>query len=218
MTKNNTGTSQKHMQIKKSSAQSFIAVVVASVVVSMTLVLANIMYDTSKFNSKVQGALEDTKLQLVANIEAVDSLEKSFAALQNGDNLIAKQPEDKKNSEIILDSLPSVYDFPEIASSVNRLAEISEVELVAFQGTDLGSDATNQSTLVEPIKIPFSVEVKGSYSAIAKFLLNSERNIRPIIVKSVSLSVSGNELSASVSAETSYQPAFDITIQKEVIR
>lgn len=213
--KNNT--SSMHGQITKAATQTFIAVAIASVVVSMSLVLLNILWGTAKYNSRVQGQQEETRKVLQSNVEAAPELEKSFRNLEIGDNLLTGQPDDKKNSEVILDALPSKFDFPALATSIDALAARSSVELDTFSGVDLGSGATQSSASPEPEVIPFNVEVKGSYASITKFLKGLEDSIRPISVVSIKLSGTDSNLTASIKAETNYQPAFDLTIQKEVV-
>ena len=68
-----------------------------------------------------------------------------------------------------------------------------------------------------PEAIPFSVEVEGSYESVAKFLRGVENSVRPIKVVRVDLAGTTNKLRATIDAETSYQPAFDLTIQKEPV-
>lgn len=209
------GTSAKHVQINKASTQTFIVVAVAAVVVSMSLVLLNILWGNAKFNSKVHGRQEQARDQLIDNIAAVGPLQESFERLEIGADLIQGQPEDKKNSEVILDALPSRFDFPELAVSIDNLARQSSVTLTSFRGTDLGESALTSSPSPFPEQIPFIMDIEGSYQDITVFLSNLENSIRPIKVQSIEMSGIDSKLSISVTAETSYQPAFDLTIQEE---
>ena len=213
-----TGTSTKHSQIRQASTQTFVAVAVSSVVVSMSIVMLNILWETSKFNSSVHDAQGVAKDILETNIEAAKPLQESFDRLEISGNLIPTQADNKKNSEVILDALPSKFDFPELAASISNLAKVSSVELKSFRGTDIGSDATQSSPSPVAEQIPFTMEVEGSYSAVAKFLLNMENSIRPIKTLSLDLSGTDNKLRATINAETSYQPAFDLKIQKRTVQ
>ena len=215
---NKAPATAKHAQIDKASTQTFAAVTVAAIVVSMSLVLLNILWGTSRFNTKVQGELEIARDALQTNLERVGPLQESFNRFEIGDNLIPDQEEEKKNSELVLDALPSKFDFPELAASINNLAEEAGVELSSFNGTDLGSDTSGSSSNPRAQEIPFSMRVVGSYSGISKFLRGIENSIRPITVLSIDLTGSSSNLQASVTAETVYQPAVDLTIQKETIQ
>ena len=211
------GTSTKHAQIRTASTHIFIGVAVASVVVSMSLVTLNIMWGTASFNEKVHGKQEEARDTLEQNIEAIKPLQESFQRLEIGGKLIPAQPDDKTNSELILDALPSAYDFPELATTMNNLAESSGVNLLAFRGSDEGSTAQTSAPNPEPVVIPFTVEVEGTYEDVTRFLLNTESSIRPIRVLSMDLTGSSSKLELVMNAETSYQPAFDLTIQKETV-
>lgn len=213
-----TGNTTKHALIEKASTQVFVTVAIASIVVSMSLVFLNILWGTAQFNTRVQDAQEIARDTLEANLEAVPSLAESFNNLELGDDLIPDQPEDKENSEVVLDALPSVYDFPELATSVNNLAKLSSVKMTEFAGEDITESATSAAVDPEPQPVSFSVEVEGSYSAIAKFLRGIENSIRPMNVKSINLAGSRTKLIVAVTVETVYQPAVDLTIQKRTIQ
>lgn len=217
--KNKIGSiSTKHMQIKKASSQTFAAVAVASVIASMSLVLINILWGTAQYNIKVQDEQEKVRDVLIANLEVVPDLESSFRNLEIGSDLLEKQPAGKSNSEVILDALPSRYDFIELAASIDNLAKEASVNLDSFRGTDLGSDTIQSSPNPTPQSIAFSMEVEGSYAAMSKFLRGIETSIRPIKVNSLSISGTDDKLKASISAETSYQPAFDLDVQTKVVQ
>lgn len=213
-----SGSSTKHTQIRQASTQTFITVALASVLVSMALVMLNILWGTAQFNMRVHEKQEIARDALEANIAAVGPLTESFERLEIGSDLIPNQPGDKNNSEVILDALPSRYDFPELAASLNNLAEVSTVQLKSFRGTDLGSDAIQSSPAPFAESIPFSVEVEGSYQGVTKFLSNLEKSIRPMKVLSVGMSGTDSKLTANINIETQYQPAFDLTIRKDGVR
>jgi Tfp pilus assembly protein PilO len=208
----------KHLQIQKAASSIFLTVAAAAVVVSMSLVILNILWGNAKYNSKVQGLQEETRDTLKANLAIVPDLRNSFENLEIGADLIPEQGVDKKNSEVVLDALPSKFDYPGLASSIDNLARRSSVKLEAFKGTDLGSGATQSSPNPAPEAIPFSVEVEGPYSSIKKFLQGIEDSIRPLKVTRVSLTGTDDKLRASFDMETYYQPAFDLTVRKEAVR
>lgn len=208
----------KQAQIKKAGSTVFIAVAIASIIVSMSLVLLNILWGNARYNSKVQGQQEIARDTLETNVQVFEELQVSFDELENSNELIPQQPDDKKNSEIILDALPSAYDFPALTSSINNLATMSAVEIQRFEGVDLGEDALQSSNAPTPESIPLEISVEGSYESIAKFLENLENSIRPINVKSLSMNGTTGSIRADISLETYYQPAFDLTIEKETVQ
>ncbi len=207
----------KQSQIKNASAKTFISVAVASVIVSISVVLLNILWNTSKYNARTQDLQTTARNTLKDNIEVVKELEKSFTTLELSSKLIPDQSIKKSNSELVLDALPSKYDFPALVSSINNLAQRSAVKLTSFQGVDLGSSAEQSSTKPVPIDIPFNIEVEGKYDSIAKFLKGMESSIRPMKVMVLNLSGTDSRIHASLTVETYYQPAFDLSIEKRVV-
>lgn len=209
--------STKHIQIEKASSTAFAAVAIASVLVSFSIVFLNILWGTARYNSKVHTAQEEVRDTLKANLEAVGDLENSYRNLEIGSDLIKQQPTDKKNSEVVLDALPSKFDYPALVSSINNLAKRSGVKLKSFQGTDTGEDALQFSTTPAPVEIPLNIQVEGSYDRVKQFLRATELSIRPIHVTSLDISGSDNLLRVSAGINVYYQPAFDLSLtEKEV--
>ncbi len=204
--------STKHLQIKKASSTVFAVVAIAAVVVSFCIVLLNILWGTSKYNTRVHSAQEEVRDVLTQNLEVVPDLQESFKNLEIGGEIIGNQPADKENSEVVLDALPSKFDFPALVSSINNLAETTSVKLKSFQGTDVGAAAVQKNNQPTPIEIPFDIEVEGSYDAVKKFLKGVEDSIRPIEVSVIDISGSDKNLRVNVTALTYYQPAFDLEL------
>ena len=209
--------STKHLQIQKASSTVFATVAIASVVVSFCLVFLNILWGTAQFNSRVHDKQEDVRDLLEDNLKAAPELEESFKNLEISASLIPEQPDDKKNSEIILDALPSKFDFPALVSSINNLAKETSVSLRSFQGTDVGEEAAQSSNRPEPVEIPFIIEVEGKYEAVKKFLRGIETSIRPFEVKKLNLSGTDGNMRVNVEAVTYYQPAFNLEVTTEVV-
>ncbi len=209
--------SSKNSQIQKASTQTFASVAIASIIVSTSVVIINILWSNANYNSKVHGVQEEARDTLQSNIDVTAELEESFRRLEIGADLLSDQDPDKKNSEIILDALPSKFDFPELATSMENLAESSSVNLESIGGTDLGSEAASSSPTPVPTSIPFTLGIDGDYASINKFLQGLENSIRPIRVVSINMSGTSDSLRVTISAETTYQPAFDNTIQTQVV-
>lgn len=210
--------STKHLQIKKASSVVFLTVAAASVVVSFSIVFLNILWGTSQFNAKVQDKQEETRDTLIDNLEVAPKLQQSFNNLEIGGELIPGQQNDKKNSEVVLDALPSKFDYPALVSSINNLAKTTSVSLSSVQGTDIGEEAAQTSNSPEPVEIPITVEVEGPYDSIKKFLQGIENSIRPLNVINMNLSGTDKNLRATVVLNTYYQPAVNLNVESEEVR
>lgn len=210
--------STKHIQIKKAASTVFAAVAVASIVISFSIVFLNILWQTSQYNSRVHNAQERVRDTLKANLAAVDDLRASFSNLEIGAPLVPKQPADKKNSEVVLDALPSKFDYPALVSAVSNLAEQTDVDLRTFQGNDLGEGAVQKTNKPTTIEIPIDIGVEGSYESIKKFLKGIEDSIRPFKVVTVDIAGTDSQLRVNVSMVTYYQPAFDLELTTQEVQ
>lgn len=218
MKMNNIQISTKHLQIQKASSTVFLAVAMAAVVVSFCLVFMNILWGTWQFNSRVHTAQEGVRDTLENNLKIAPDLEQSFSNLEISAAIIPDQGPDKSNSEIILDALPSKFDYPALVSSIDNLAKETSVKLISFSGNDVGEDAQESSNNPSPVEIPFIMNVEGEYDAVKKFLRGIETSIRPFEVLSLNMQGSDQNLRVTVDAVTYYQPAFSLETGTEVIQ
>lgn len=206
----------KQLRIKKSSSAVFITIAIASVLVSISLVFLNILNTQRTFNDRVQGEKEQVVASLESNVRNINTLADSFNQLESQGDLISDQ--NKSNSSVILDALPSKYDFPAVATAVQNLAAVSGVTLDDFSGSDEELQAVGASVDPLPIDIDFSVSVAGSYEKVNTFMENIEKSIRPINVGNIRIdSVGSNEVRAQFQMTTYYQPTVDLTITTRTI-
>ena len=218
MAKKTLNISTKHIKIKKASSTVFAAVAVASIVISFSIVFLNILWQTSQYNSRVHSAQESVRDTLNANLDTVEDLQSSFANLEVGAPLVPNQPADKKNSEVILDALPSKFDYPALVSSINNLAENTDVSLSSFAGNDLGEQAVQKTNKPTTVEIPLTVGVEGSYDSVKKFLKGIEDSIRPFEIETIDISGTDSLLRVNVSLNTYYQPAFDLELTSQEVQ
>lgn len=208
--------STKTQQIEKANSVLFATVVIASIVVSFSLVFVQILWKQGRFNARVISAQEVVRDDLKWNIETIPKLEAELVVLENADDLIKGQG-DKTNSQIVLDALPSEYNFPAIATSFDSLAKKSGVKLTTFKGQDLGDAAPKTSPEPTPTEILFDVGVEGSYENIVKFINSLEVSIRPMKVKKLALAGNTGKLTLDLSLSTYYQPAIDLNLTKRTV-
>lgn len=208
--------STKTQQIEKANSTLFIAIIIASIIVSFSAVFIQILWKQGRFNAKVISAQETVRNDIEYNLETIPKLESELVVLENADDLLANQG-DKKNSAVILDALPSKYDFPALATSFDSLAKRSGVKLIMFEGDDQGDLAVSSSPDPTPVEIPFTVGVKGNYEGVVKFMNTLENSIRPLIVKNVEIKGKSGELELNLQVRTYYQPSVDLNTTKRTI-
>jgi Tfp pilus assembly protein PilO len=198
---------QKRQLIEKAKSSQVVVIIVASVIVSASIIGIKILWEQRGYQSEIITAKEAAANQLEANIAAVDQLEQEFVKLENSD----------VNSALVLDALPSKYDFPALATSIEKLAALSRVEMSSFSGEDQTGTAINSSGSPVPVEIPFTVSVSGSYENVQLFMQNLQKSIRPFAIDEMSIEASETGIQMSISAKTYYQPAKNLEIRKKTI-
>ena len=119
--------SSKRVAIDKASAQ-MVAIIAASAFVTVFCLMASKqVLSQNQYNSRVMSAKQKAYNQLQDNINAFDDLQKSYKAFNStSTNVIGGLADgtgdnDGSNSKIILNALPSTYDFPALTSSLEKM-------------------------------------------------------------------------------------------------
>ncbi len=194
--------------------------IVFSIVASVQLV------GQLSYQNRVIGAKKEALQTLKADIEATESLTTSYNAFINtsqnaiGGNPNGTGPQDGNNEKIVLDALPSSYDFPALATSLENIL-VSQAQ--AIQGISGVDDSINQAasqTSPSPVAqaMPFELSVKGSYDGMRNVVVALERSIRPIKVKTITMNGNKSEITMVVNAETYFQPQKSLKITTKVIK
>ncbi len=215
--------SGKRIQINKANTAMVAVVAIASFVSMFSLVAAKALWDQRSFQARVISDKEVARTQLKANVAATDTLTTSYKVfVGTPENVIGgtssgKGDRDGDNAKIVLDALPSKYDFPALATSLEKILKSGDYSIDSITGTD---DEVNQRTSqdsTKPVEIPFQIGSTGTYASIQKLINSLERSIRPLNITKISFSGGDNELQAQVTAKTYYLPEKTLTIgTKEV--
>ena len=217
----------KRALVDKANSTVIAVVAVAAVVVIFCLVASKALWDQSRFLSRVIDKKETALNQLEENVNATDTLVTAYTAfVQEQPNVIEGNisgdgERDGDNARIVLDALPSKYDFPALATSVEKILTDQGIEIGSIEGTD---DRVEQSNMAvtnnpTPIEIPFEFSVMVSPEASETLFQKLQRSIRPIrLVEFTIDSDSDSSITLQVSAKTYYLPEKGLDIQKEVIQ
>ncbi len=191
--------------------------VVFSLVASKTLI-GQIAYQNKAISQEKQA---QTKLQ--ADLSARTNLANAYQAFTNTpQNVLGGNPsgtgnQDGSNSKIILDALPSTYDFPALATTLEALIKSQNLQITSITGTDEElTIQSGQTASPTPVAMPFQISVSGSYQSVQNLISIMQASIRPIQIQTVNLTGSESNMTAAISAQTFYQPekAFSITQQE----
>ena len=218
-------SNNKRLMIDKANASMLIFISVATFLLVFALVSSRALISQSRYQSKIMKKQQAAHKQLQTNIKNVDSLVasyKSFASEpQNvlGGNSAGSGPKDGDNPRIVLDALPSKYDFPGLISSLEKVLKDGGYSLQSLGGSD---DEINQSNAKVdkpvPIEMPFPLSIETSFEGAESLLKTLERSIRPIYVSKVTITAASNKISVSVNAKTYYQPEKVLKINTEVVK
>jgi hypothetical protein len=223
----NATVSVKQILIDKANARIVVAVSVAAFILVFSLVATKTLISQAAYQNKVIGVKRTAVSQLKSDISATDQLKTAYDAFNStpqnvlGGNPTGVGPQDGINAKIVLDALPSSYDFPGLTTSLEALLGAQNVKITSITGTDdeLAQGANQSSSTPQPVPIPFTTLTTGSYADAQKVVNAYEKSIRPMQIQTIDISGGSNStLNLSVTAQTYYQPAKSLNISKQVVK
>lgn len=218
--------SVKRLHIEKANANMVITIAVAAFIVVFSLVACRSLLSKRSYQNKVIAQKEQARDQLIANNEAVTKLVDAYKVfVSSPDNVIGgtstgKGDKDGDNAQIILDALPSKYDYPGLASSIEKLLSAKGYTLEDITGTDDELNQVQQASNPnpQPIPIPFEFTVRGDFKAMQNLFKLLSSSIRPFHVNKVEIEGSDDfKLKTKVTAKTYYLPAKGLSIETKVV-
>lgn len=218
--------STKRLQINQANVTIVIATSIAAFVAIFSLVAARALLSQYAYQSKVIQKKEVAKKQLEANIVAVNSLLSSYQQFESRtDNIIGGTStgtgdRDGDNARIILDALPSKYDFPAVATSLEKLISEKNAKITKIAGTDdeVTQQAAEATASPQPVEIPFEIGVESNFQTTQELIGVFEHSIRPIKIGSLALTGKDGSLTLALKAKTYYQPEKSLSIKSEVVK
>jgi Tfp pilus assembly protein PilO len=160
-----------------------------------------------------------------SDLRATKSLASAYNTFVNtptnviGGNPNGSGPQDGNNAKIILDSLPSTYDYPALATSLENILASQGVQIQSISGTDQATGESSQSSSSPtPQAMPFQVVVMGDYAAVQNVITAFEHSVRPFQIQTLDLSGNQNQMTLNLAAQTYWQPAKNLNITTRVIQ
>ena len=215
----------KRSLISKANSTIVTATSIAAFVLVFSLIASKALFSQMGYQNRVIDAKKTAVVQLKDNLEARDSLVTSYKSFvdrpQNmlGGDPSGNGPQDGDNAKIVLDALPSVYDFPALATSLEKLITSQNLQITGITGTDqeLEQQAAMEST-PQPVPMPFQIQVTGSYDSVKNLVDLFDRSVRPFQVQSMSLGGNQSNMTLTLSAQTYYQPEKNFKINTQVVK
>jgi hypothetical protein len=222
-----TGSFTKRALISKANSTMVLATGIAAFIFVFSAVASKALFSQASYQNKVISQKKKALSILKSDISAVDNLKSSYKSfIGTPNNVLGGNPggsgdQDGDNAKIVLDALPSKYDFPALTTSLEKLITNQGLEIQAITGTDdeVQQQSKQESTTPAPIAMPFQVRVSGSYEGIRNLLNTFEHSIRPIQVKKIEVDSAsqGGNMVAIIDAQTFYQPEKSLKIKTEVV-
>lgn len=217
----------KRVAINKANGQMMIVLGVASFVTVFCLMASKALWSQNAYQARVIDASNTAQKQLASNISAYNQLTSSYESfVSQSTNVIGGQSSGGgdnggNNSQIVLDSLPPAYDFPGLASTIDKILTTHNYDVTNITGTDdqISQQTNTSSPNPTPVPIPFSFTVSNTnYLGVAQLISALQTSIRPIAVDTLNVSGGGNNMTATVTAHTYYQPAKSLNITEQVVK
>jgi len=218
--------SAKRISIDKTNASLIVIVSVAAFLVVFSLVAIRALYSQLTYQSRVINQKKITLVQVEENIQEVEKLNVAYQEFSGSTvNALGGNPKgtgdrDGENPRIILDALPSKYDFPALNTSLDKLVKSGGFQLTAISGTDDEiNQSTNQSSVTPTqVDMPFQLEALINISDGKRFLELFERSIRPIQLQQLTISSQEGKLKVEMTAKTYFQPEKKLNVTEEVVK
>lgn len=216
--------STKRLQVDQAVKSMVIFLAITAFLIVFCLAACRALLSQRAYQSRVIDEKTKALAQLKANNASATQLVGSYKAfVASPVNIIEGLVEgtgdrDGDNAKIVLDALPSKYDFPALATSLDKLSDGRGFTIESINGVD---DELNQALITDPstaIEIPFELSASGNFASIQDFILTLERSIRPITIRNIAIGGNDNQLTINVAAKTYYQPEKKITVTKKVIQ
>lgn len=208
--------SVKRILIDKANSSMTVMVTLAACSLISALVLSFALVKQLSYRTRVVSEKKRAASALKQNSQAVSSLVTSFEAFDSAsESLIGTKD---KNSKIVLDALPSKYDFPALAASLEKILSDGGYSIESLSGIDNESSALQtRETKPKPVEMAFSLSIKGPYDKVIQVVSDLERSIRPIVIDNLDMSGTSTDTKLSLQARTYYQPGKNLeTTTKDI--
>lgn len=227
-----TQITTKKIKLDKAQATTAGTIAAASFVIVFCLFAIKGLVSQYQYQSRVTSAQQTTVNQLNGDTTAATQLISSYKTFVNkspniiGGSTTGTGAQSGNNAKIILDALPSSYDFPALVTSIGNILSSDGVTVKSIGGTDTSATVATGVPVVgkaiAPISgavpIPFTVSVTGSYASIQTLINSFQNSVRPISIQTVNLTGTDSNLTADIAAVTYYKNGTGLSLTKETIK
>ena len=177
--------SLKRIAISKNNAQMVTATAIAAFITVFCLVAMNNLLSIRSYQAKIIAADNTADLKLKADVAAENNLVSSYKKFVSSNPTITGVQTSTNgyvynNATIILDALPSQYDFPALTTSIQKLLQSGGYNISSIGGTDNSATVSSAPEAnPQPVSIPFSFTINNAtYSSIQQLFTAMQNSIR----------------------------------------
>ncbi|HEX5448050.1 MAG TPA: hypothetical protein VFW90_02510 [Candidatus Saccharimonadales bacterium] len=226
MAKSKPAQSSKRLQLNKSESTMLAVVAITVILVIFGLFATKAMISKGLYQRRALDARRQVASQLKDNYSASQTLVTRYKVFASQDpNMLGGSftqsggSLDGDNAQLVLAALPSKYDAPALASSIEKLLSDRNVSIDSLSVTDDPSTYSDKpQETPNTVTVTFSFVGSTNYQSARKLLQDFERSIRPFDLNTLEITGSDNALKLTVGMTTYFQPAksLDLTPTKEV--
>jgi len=222
----------KRNLIDKADTRMLIFAGIAAFVFVFSAVSSKSLISQFSYQNRLNTAKQNALNQLKSDISAENSLVNSYQTFVSsptnviGGSSTTQSVNSGNNGQIVLDALPSKYDFPAMLTSVNNLLTTSGVKIDNITGTDnqVAQQPYQTSATPTPIPMVFQFTVEGTYQNFQNLFATFQKSTRPFQFQTVNITANTNSttnqttLTLAATVQTFYQPEKIFNITSEVIQ
>lgn len=223
-----TQSATKKETIDKTNSFIVGAVALTCFIVIFSIVAGRALLIQRAYQARVIAKKELARNTLEENIKSVETLKTQYQAfVTNPVNVIGGSSQgtgdrDGDNAKIILDALPSKYDFPALATSFDKIMTNKGFEYRGITGKDDELNESKKGESITPTPTAITFGLSAEFTSVGKvndMLSILENSIRPMKVKSIGIQAGqGSAVSVSVKGETYYQASKKLGVTEEVVK
>ncbi len=217
----------KHLMIDKSQTNILIIIAAAIALSIFGLFATKALVAKGLYQRRVLNERHVVIEQLKKNFDSSTALFNQYIVfVEQVPNIIggsregdSRDSNDGNNSRIVLNALPSTYDAPALATSIEKILDGSNVVINSIQVTDdpiSFSDEPQADPKSKALDLTF--EGDTNFKGAERLLKDFERSIRPFDIKKLEITGTDNNLTVVANVTTYYQPAKSLNLEptKEV--
>lgn len=223
-------TSKKEIVLDKDQSSLLTMVTVAVIVIVFSLVSSKALLGQAAYQRRVINARHLSNSQIQQSIQKAGTLVEQYNSVfeaPNATNVLGGKndsssgavPPNVDNGRLVLDALPTTYDYPALLTSIQKVLTDSGIGAPSINGSDQSTQVSSAPTSnPQPQPIQLTISGTASYQEVQSLVTNLEKSIRPFDITKLTLSGNESSMVVTLKVTTYYQPAKSLLVNGKEIR